>query len=140
MVDNKSDKNPESGKKESLSDKLESFKKNEKVEGIYKYATSNTKDTVAYILMIIGIVMLFTNSFYGGTLVGILFGLYFTKELIGAFNNLNDTIEQQGMVRSLMIGGLLLALFIMAPSIFIGIGIAVGLRHILYPDNSESKN
>lgn len=131
---------PESPKKDSLSDKLEAFKKNEKVEGLYNYAANNTKDTVAYILMIIGIVMLFTHTFYGGTIIGILFGLYFSKELAQAFGNLNDLIEQQGMVRSLIFGGLLLGFFIMAPSIFIGIALAVGLRYILYPEGSDSKS
>ncbi|MCB1114388.1 MAG: hypothetical protein KDK62_06500, partial [Chlamydiia bacterium] len=136
MAEKPSDNKPENSKKDSLSDKLEALKKNKNVEGIYNYAASNTKDTIAYILMVIGIVMLFTHSFYGGTIVGILFGLYFSKELVEIFNNLNDLIEQQGMVRSLIFGGLLLALFIMAPSIFIGVALAVGLRYIIFPESS----
>lgn len=139
MTEPSSGNKPESPKKDSLSDKLEALKKNEKIEGIYNYATSNTKDTIAYVLMVLGIVTLFSSSFYGGSIVGIIFGLYFSKELYEIFHNLNDLIEQQGMVRSLIFGGLLLALFISSPWIFIGAALAVGLKHILMPD-SENKS
>lgn len=121
--------------KKKLNETLESLKKNEKIEGIYNYATNNTRDTVAYILMIVGIVLLFTNTFYGGLLVGLIFGYYFAPELLKYSQSVNDLIEEHGMVRSLIFGGLLLALFISAPAIFIGAALAVILKQILSPES-----
>lgn len=130
---NPAPENPKDEKKK-LGETLESLRKNEKIEGIYNYASSNTRDTVAYILMIVGIVLLFTNTFYGGLLVGLIFGYYFSQELLKYSRSINDLIEEQGMVRSLIFGGLLLALFISAPAIFIGTGLAIVLKQILSPE------
>lgn len=128
------DQDPDPKKKDSLSEKLESLRRNEKVDGFVNYASSNTRDIIAYILMMIGIILLFTSSFYGGALIGIIFGLYFTQEIRVAIKNINDYIEQQGMVRSLIFGGLLLAFAIAAPSIFIGIALAIVIKQFLYPE------
>lgn len=124
-------------KKNPLSEKLEALRKNEKIEGIYNYASNNTRDTVAYILMIIGIVLLFTHLFYGGFVVGLIFGLYFTEEITALLRALNDLIELHGMVRSLIFGGLLLALLVLAWPIYLGVAVAIGVKHILYPEYSE---
>lgn len=125
---------PISEKNEPLSDKFESLKRNEKIDGIMSYASSNTRDILAYILMIVGIVLLFTHSFYGGLVIGLILGLYFTKEVAEIFSSLNEFIENQGMVRSLILGGFVLALFVSAPAIFIGIAIAIAVRQILHPE------
>lgn len=130
---NQPDQEPKEPKKSPLADKLDSLRKNEKIEGIYNYAANNTRDTVAYILMIIGIVLLFSFSFYGGFIVGLIFGLYFCDEITKTLRSLNDLIEFNGMVRSLIFGGLLLALFILAWPIYIGAAVALGVRHILHP-------
>lgn len=128
--------NPQAPKKNPLSEKLEALRKNEKIEGIYNYASNNTRDTVAYILMIIGIVLLFTHLFYGGFIVGLIFGLYFTDEITALLRSLNDLIEQHGMVRSLIFGGLLLAILILAWPIYLGTAVAIGVKHILYSENT----
>lgn len=120
--------------KNKVSDALEKLKKNEKLEGIYNYASNNTRDTLAYILMIVGIVLLFSHPFYGGLIVGLIFGYYFSNELYNLVKSANDLIEQQGMVRSLILGGLLLALFVAEPAIFIGAALAVILKYALAQD------
>jgi F0F1-type ATP synthase assembly protein I len=126
--------NPENRDKNKLNDTLDQLKKNEKIEGLYNYATNNTRDTIAYILMIVGIVLLFTNPFWGGLIVGLIFGYYFSAELLQIVRSANDLIEQNGMVRSLIFGGLLLALFVAEPAIFIGAAIAVALRQAFNPE------
>lgn len=126
--------NPENRDKNKLNDTLDQLKKNEKIEGLYNYATNNTRDTIAYILMIVGIVLLFTNPFWGGLIVGLIFGYYFSAELLHIVRSANDLIEQNGMVRSLIFGGLLLALFVAEPAIFIGAAIAVALRQAFNPE------
>lgn len=113
---------------------LEGLKSNEKLENLVSYATANTRDTVSYVLLIIGIILMFFHSFYGGALIGLIAGLYFSSEVMALIRLGNDLIEEQGIVKSLIAGGLLLALFISAPGIFIGFALAVGIRHLLFPD------
>ncbi|MFN4173744.1 MAG: hypothetical protein ACK4HV_01395 [Parachlamydiaceae bacterium] len=84
--------------------------------------------------MIVGIVLLFSHPFYGGLIVGLIFGYYFSNELYAIVKSANDLIEQNGMVRSLILGGLLLALFVAEPAIFIGAAIAVILKVALSQD------
>ena len=102
----------QSHKKNKFNEALENIKKNEKIEDIYNYARSNTGDTIAYVAMIVGILTLFFEPFFGGTIIGIVTGLYFSKEIIRPIKNIENFIEKLGMVRSLILGGLLLAFLI----------------------------
>lgn len=106
----------------------------EKPASFFQYVTSNTRDTIAYVILIIGIILLFFHPVYGGLLVGIISGLYFSEEIVSILNSLNDIIENEGIVRSLILGGLTLSLFIAAPAIFIGAAIAIGVKKILFPE------
>ncbi len=78
---------PKKDSKDKFSSTFENLKKNEKLEDLYGYARNNTRDTVAYILMIIGIVLLLFHPFYGGLLIGLLGGFYFADEIIRLFQN-----------------------------------------------------
>ena len=126
-------------KKETPETKEPEPKKQDRLEDIYQLASSNLKDTLAYVAMIIGILMLFFEPFYGGAIIGIIAGLYFTKEIITPLKSIESFIEKQGMVRSLILGGLLLGIFIEAPAIIIGMAVAVGLKQIILPENDEKK-
>lgn len=122
---------------EPLEPQKEEPKKEEpKFGNTFKPFDSQTRDIIAYVLMIAGIVLLFSQPWIGGLIVGIVAGLYFANELMHDATSINELIDKQGMVRSLIFGGLLIALFISAPAIFIGAAVAVGLKHILYPEGS----
>lgn len=123
--------------KEKFNETLESIKKHEKVEDLYKYAKTNTVDTVAYVAMILGILILFFEPFYGGAIIGVVAGLYFSEEILKPLQSIEDFIERLGMVKSLIFGGLLLAFFIKAPMIFVGAAIAVGVKQLLLPSKKE---
>lgn len=114
--------------------KEEPKKEEPKFQKALKSFDSQTRDIIAYVLMIAGIVLLFSQPWIGGLIIGIVAGLYFAKELMHDATSVNEIIEKQGMVRSLIFGGLLIALFISAPAIFLGAAIGVGLKHILYPE------
>lgn len=118
--------------KDKLNDTFEKLKK----EGLYTYAKSNTRDTIAYVLLIIGLILLFFAPFYGGILIGIVIGLYFANEIINVAKNINEFVDKQGVVRSLILGALTLAFFIAAPSIFIGAAITV-LAKFLFTEKSK---
>ena len=82
--------------------------------------------------------MLFFEPIYGGAIIGIIVGLYFTKEIITPIKSIESFIERQGMVRSLILGGTLLGIFIEAPAIIIGAAVAVGLKQIILPEKEEN--
>lgn len=94
----------------------------------------STKDMIAYILLVLGIILLFFQHLYGGILIGIVAGVYFSKEILSIIRNANDYIEEQGLARSLIIAGILLAFLISAPAIFIGAAIVVGLRWFVFSE------
>lgn len=127
---------PKNESSESLSDKLkgsiESLRKNEKVEQFYNSATSNTRDTIAYVLLVAGLIlMVFNLSWYGSILVGIVFGLYFGGDIISIFKNFEGFIQKQGLVRSVILGGTAIAFLLSAPFVFIGAAIAIGIRQFV---------
>jgi hypothetical protein len=129
-------KKPEgsTGFKEKFESTLKDLKPNEKIDSLVSYATANTRDTVSYVVLIVGVILLFFSSFYGGILVGLVAGFYFSSEIMAIIKNINALVEDQGVVKSLIAGGLLVALFISAPWIVIGIALAVAVRQILFPD------
>ncbi|HRD56310.1 MAG TPA: hypothetical protein PLC42_07950 [Parachlamydiaceae bacterium] len=106
--------------KEKLNEKLDKIKQDQRIEGLFSYAKSNTKDTVAYILLIIGIILLFFQPHWGAFLIGLIAGLYFSEEIVYIIQHFNDFIEEQGLVRVLVLGALAVSFFIMAPFIFFG--------------------
>jgi CHASE3 domain sensor protein len=122
--------------KDKFNDTLNNLKKNEQFDAVYQYAQENTRDTVAYIVLIVGILLIFFKPFWGGLLVGAVVGIYFYNEIIGVFQDLNGFIEAQGMVRSLILGGIAIAFFISAPMIFIGAALAVGAKYFIGSSSS----
>ena len=137
MTKQTNDPKQEGSIKDKFSETLDSLKKNEKIEDLFSYAKSNTKDTITYVLMILGILMIFFEPFYGGGLIGILGGLYFSRELMVPLHDLEGFIDEQGMVRSLVLGGILLAFFLIGGyPIFIGAAVAIGIKQLVAPEKS----
>jgi|688.fasta_scaffold25911_4 hypothetical protein len=133
---------PNKTNKTSFRDKFKesyhNLKKNERMEGFYNYASSNTKDMIAYVLLLFGLLLLFIEPpWYGETLIGVIFGLYFGYEILGWIKDYKETIESFGYVKALILGGVLLALFIEAPFIFIGAAAAIALRQFILSDKKE---
>lgn len=106
--------------KERLTHKLDQLKQDDRVEGLLNYAKSNTRDTIAYITLIIGIILLFFHPHLGASLIGLIAGLYFSEEIIYLIQHFKEFIEEQGLVRVLILAALLLGIFISVPFIFFG--------------------
>lgn len=102
------------------------------MEEMYNYASSNTRDMIAYALLLIGLILLFAEPpWYGETLIGVIFGLYFGTEMFNLIRNYQTFTEEHGFVKSLILGGTLLALFIKAPFIFIGAAVAIAIKQLI---------
>jgi hypothetical protein len=127
------DQEPSEPKKEPLESKKEPEKK-DNFESLLGYAQSNPRDVVAYVLMILGIVLLFFQPIYGEFLIGLVFGMYFAKEIIHAINNYESFINENNLGRSIILCGALIALLIIAPAFFIGAAIVIALRLFVVTD------
>lgn len=101
------------------------------------YLANNTRDVVAYVLLVIGIIMLFFQPLYGGLLIGLVAGIYFSREIIRFVKNCENMIEEEGVVRSIILCGTVLAFFISAPAIFIGAAVVVVLKLFLSSESNK---
>lgn len=102
-----------------------------KYDDVMQYAKKNGADIAAYIVLFIGILLLlFQHTFLGGLLIGIVGGVYFADALIIWAKNMQNYVESEGIVRSLVFAGVFLGLFIAAPGIFIGAAAAIGVRQL----------
>lgn len=119
---------PEEG--ESIREKFSKKIQSEKIDSLFTYAKENTRDTIAYLLMVIGLILLFIDPFWGEVLVGVVAGFYFSDEIISFALNCEKAINREGMGRSVVFGGTMIAFFIMAPMIFVGAGIVAGLKYL----------
>lgn len=104
-------------------------------QSFYNYFSAGTRDLIAYILLVIGIILLFFEQYYGGFLIGLVAGAYFSEEINNLFKNYHEFIERQGLVRSLILGGVALAFLISAPAIFVGIAFVVILKYFIFAEN-----
>lgn len=102
----------------------------------YEYAQNNLRDIIAYVLLVLGIILLFFVPIVGGLLIGLISGLYFSKEIITLMKELEDLVETQGLGRSIVLGTVILALFISAPAIFVGAAIMVAIRLFVTEDKA----
>lgn len=110
-------------------------------DDLFSYARNNPRDTVAYFLLIIGIILLLSGGyfFWGGVMIGLVLGFYFGQELMDLFKNSNEIAERIGFVKLLVLASVALAFFIAAPGIYIGAAIALGVKQLANPDDKLVK-
>lgn len=123
----KEHKNGETEKKEKTPQHEEN-----QADKIYQFARSNTQDTVAYVILFIGIILLFFRPEWGGILVGAVGGFYYSQEIMSMVLDVNTFIDREGMIRSLILGGLLLAFLIQSIWLFVGLAVGVAIKQILF--------
>jgi hypothetical protein len=104
-------------------------------ENFYNYFSSGSRDLIAYVLLVIGMILLFFQQYYGGFLIGLVAGAYFSEEINTLIKNYQTFIERQGLVRSLILGGLVIAFLISAPAIFVGIAFVVILKYFIFAES-----
>ncbi len=108
-------------------------------ETFSNYIKENTKDSIAYVVMVIGILLMLFDPYvpYGSLAVGIIFSMYFVNELSFVLMNIKDFVEEYGLVKSLVLGGTLLALFIKVPFFFIGVAVVLAIKLFVWPDEKK---
>jgi hypothetical protein len=117
--------------RETIKEKFTRRIKNEKMDNLYSYAKENTRDTLAYFILVFGLILIFFHPFWGEILIGLVAGFYFSDEIISFFKNCEREMNNQGMVRSIVFGGTAIAFFIKAPMIFVAAAVIAGLKYLI---------
>lgn len=123
----------EKARQEHKEEKFTEVLKNIRKEDVVDYAKNNTTDTIAYGLLLLGIILLLFAPHLGQVLVGAVAGYYFGDEVFHFIKHLRIHIDEQPIVRSLIFAGVCLALFIEAPLIFITAILIAGLKQLIGP-------
>ncbi|MBA3722484.1 MAG: hypothetical protein H0W88_08795 [Parachlamydiaceae bacterium] len=122
----------------------------EKVKGTFKniqeseafhYAQSNKEQSITYILLALGVILIFLTPFVGGLILGAIAGYHFAQQIFFYLSHLNQIIDGQDQLRYIVLTAVLIGLFIAAPGIFIGAIIsAIFTQLILRKNGSEGSN
>jgi hypothetical protein len=101
-------------------------------EDLYHYAKSNKEQTITYILLVLGLLaMLLFDTLFGGLIIGMVAGYYFSHEIINYLRNFNQIFSEGNRLRSVVLAALLLAFFVAAPGVFIGAGIVALFKQVV---------
>lgn len=111
-----------------------SFPQNRKEEWKKSFNQSTPRDIVAYILLILGLILLIPFPIYGGVLIGLVAGIYFAGDILAIFKNYNNYRLENGFAKSVILAGTALAFLILAPPIILGMAIAICLRILIVDD------
>lgn len=94
------------------------------------YFQAHSREIITYILLLLGILILFYEPLYGGILVGLVSGIYFGDEIIDYIIHWKNAVSSTNVARHLIIAGITVAFFISAPAIFLGAAIAIGIKQL----------
>ncbi len=89
--------------------------------GMVEVFKANVGDTIAYIVMALGLLLCFFEPFIGGLPVGFVMGLYFSKSVFHYASQFRDFLVAEGIFRGFIIVASLVALAITAPGLALGL-------------------
>ncbi len=90
-------------------------------------------EMVAFILLPIGILLLFTESlhYFGGTLIGLVTGCYFSNEIILTLKQIRDHFTSYSFPHKVVFSGFIVALLLTIPTIVLGAAVAGGICQLM---------
>ncbi len=94
------------------------------------YVKNHARETITYVLLVLGIILLFFQPFYGGFLVGLITGIYFSQQIVEYVLNWKKAMEMGAIPKNLIILGIVIALLISAPAIFLGAAFAIAIKQL----------
>lgn len=124
---------------DKLSEKLSSINAEEKLDNLYEYSRTHVGDTISYVVLFVGIILALFQVPYGVGLVGVIFGIYFSSEITDFVKGASNFVEEQGVFRSFILGGVGIGLFIGSPLFFIGTAAAVGIKTLVLGLEKDKK-
>lgn len=89
-------------------------------EGFVQFLLHNKLDAVAYLVLFCGLLLSLFHLFFGGIIVGIILGLYFSKEMQTRLMQFKDFLAHEGVFHGFVVIAAMIALFIASPGLIIG--------------------
>ncbi|MEI8365194.1 MAG: hypothetical protein WCF65_02140 [Parachlamydiaceae bacterium] len=103
-------------------------------DSVLDYFKSHMRETASYILLIVGILLLFFDPLYGGLIIGVVSGIYFGDDIVCYIKRWRKeacaSCNNQQIAHHVICLGLALAFFIAAPAIYIGAAIAIAIQQL----------
>lgn len=97
-------------------------------EGFFEFVSTHKWDSIAYLLLFIGLIVMFFHDVIGGLIVGVILGIYFSDNLKSRFEQLKEHVEHEGIFKSFVAVAAVIALFISTLGLCVGTVIGVLLR------------
>lgn len=119
---------------ESVENKFKDTMQNIRKSEFFSYACCNREQTITYIVLALGIILLLTDFwFIGGLIVGGVVGYHFSMEVIDFLRNIRQIFEGPDRLRYIVLTGLLIGFLITSPGIVIGIILVALIKHFAIP-------
>lgn len=117
----------------SSSDKGNDFKRPSTQDALTKlwHQVKSNSAMMIYVLLAVGLVLLLAVPALGGAIIGFVGGYVFSDEIVRYAISLKNTIEHEEVLRGVILGVVLIAFIIEAPSIVISAAIAIGVRRLM---------
>lgn len=101
-------------------------------EDLIEYFKTHIRESISYIILILGIILLFFDRLYGGLLVGIVTGVYFGDDIVNYIKSMKNSFDKltssPDIAKHLITLGIALAFLISAPGVFLGAAIAIAIK------------
>ena len=103
-------------------------------DGVLAYFKNNLRETISFVLLIVGILLMPFEPIYGGTLVGLIAGIYFGDDIILFIKNWKNAsccrCDSPEGARRVVGLGVAITILITTPAIYLGIAISVGIKQL----------
>jgi hypothetical protein len=109
-----------------------------KIEDIFQNSLDGRTQSLTYVILIIGLILMFFNSLIGGLLLGMVAGYHFAKEIFYYVRHLDHLFIGQDKLRYITFTALLLGLFIVAPGIFVGAALVAAFKQVVLTKNDQN--
>ncbi len=109
------------------------------IGGAIDVVKNNMGDTIAYAILIGGLLLSFFHPFFGGMPVGFVMGLYFSKKVFLMTAEFREYISHEGIFRGFIIVASIAALAISAPGLCLGLFIGAMARPLFGKSLSPSE-
>lgn len=100
-------------------------------EGFVAFFSENRWDAFAYVVLLSGLLITVFEPFFGGLLVGIILGIYFSKGIHEKCVFFKDFLDKEGIFRGFILLAAIMALLMASPGLCIGAAIGAFMRPYL---------
>lgn len=98
-----------------------------------EYISCHKSQSLIFAFLVLGLLLLlFSDSWFGGLILGGVIGYYFSPDIVFYLRNLGHHFSGEERMRNIILAALLLGILISSPGIFIGAVVIAALRQVLW--------